>query len=67
MSTLSVIGDVCGHVDQLERCLAQLGVMSIRWPDGLTVVQAGDLLGGVDDLAYVDMVEPHLESGGGEA
>ncbi len=63
MSTVAIIGDVGGHADQLERCLAHLGVTSTHWPDGLTVVQVGDLLGGVDDLACVDMVEPHLESG----
>ncbi len=63
MGTVAIIGDVGGHADQLARCLAQLGVSAASWSEELTVVQVGDLVGGVDDVAVVDMVQPHLGSG----
>src|SRR3954454_13596932 len=62
VGAVAIIGDVGGHADQLIRCLGTLGVGPDSWPDGLTVVQVGDLLGGGDDLAVVDMIQPFLGS-----
>ncbi len=63
MSTVAIIGDVGGHADQLDGCLARLGVTATSWPQELVVVQLGDLLGGVDDMACVEMVEQLLNAG----
>ena len=63
MGAVAIIGDVGGHAGQLAQCLAHLGVTPAVWPEGLTVVQVGDLLGGVDDRRVVAMVEPHIVAG----
>ena len=63
MGAVAIIGDVGGHAGQLAQCLAYLGVTPAVWPEGLTVVQVGDLLGGVDDQQVVAMVEPHIVAG----
>ncbi len=63
METVAVIGDVGGFADQLRCALASLGVIAQKWPDGLHVIQVGDLLGGRDDCAVVDLVWPHIEAG----
>ena len=58
-----MIGDVGGFADQLAGCLRQLGVCDGSWPADLHVIQVGDLVGGRDDVAVVDLVEPHLVAG----
>jgi hypothetical protein len=63
VGTVAIIGDVGGHANQLARCLTSLGVTPGVLPDELTVVQVGDLLGGVDDWDVVEMVHPCLASG----
>jgi hypothetical protein len=63
MGAVAIIGDVGGHADQLARCLTALGASPGFLPDELTVVQVGDLLGGVDDRDVVEMVHPFLASG----
>ena len=63
MRATAIIGDVGGYVDQLEDCLDRLGIGGDTWPDGLTVVQVGDLLGGNDDMACVRLVEPYMRAG----
>ena len=63
MGTVAIIGDVGGHAGQLARCLSALGVTPGSLPEGLTVVQVGDLLGGVDDWDVMEMVDPFLASG----
>jgi len=46
MGRIAVIGDVGGHLGQLEAALAALGATGgdRRLPDDLTVVQVGDLI-----------------------
>lgn len=64
MGTVAIIGDVGGHARQLIRCLQALGVTSPdHFPDDLTVVQVGDLLGGVDDVTCVEIVNKFLPTG----
>lgn len=63
VSTVAVIGDVGGHVGQLRDALASLGVTASSWPVDLEVVQLGDLFGGNDDMAVVELVGPHLYAG----
>ena len=60
---VAVIGDVAGLVHQLRSCLEGLGVTEETWPEGLHVIQLGDLFGGNDDLACAELVEPHLLAG----
>ena len=60
---VAVIGDVAGLVHQLRSCLEGLGVTEETWPEGLHVIQLGDLFGGNDDLACAQLVEPHLLAG----
>lgn len=63
METLAVIGDVGGFADHLRCAFASLGITAAGWPDGLHVIQVGDLLGGRDDCEVVDLVGPHIEAG----
>jgi hypothetical protein len=63
VGAVAIIGDVGGHANQLARCLSALGVTPGCLPEELTVVQVGDLLGGVDDWDVVEMVHPFLASG----
>ncbi|HEX6357368.1 metallophosphoesterase [Actinophytocola sp.] len=57
MARLAVIGDVGGHADQLRWALERLGAHSGRLPDGLTVVQVGDLVDrGPDSSGVLDIV-----------
>lgn len=63
MEIVAVIGDVGGFADHLRCALASLGVTDVVWPDGLHVIQLGDLLGGRDDREVVDLVGPHIEAG----
>lgn len=63
MGRVAILGDVGGFVDQLVACLSRLGVTSSVWPDDLHVIQVGDLLGGNQDVACCDLVEPHLRTG----
>ncbi len=58
-----MIGDIGGHADQLVGCLARLGATEGAWPEGLHVVQVGDLFGGFDDVGVAHIVEPHLYAG----
>lgn len=59
-----MIGDVGGELEQLATCLAALGVTPTVWPDGLHVVQVGDLFGGTEhDRDVAHMVQPHLYAG----
>jgi hypothetical protein len=60
---VAVIGDVGGSVDHLAHCLDSLGITDTTWPDGLHVVQLGDLLGGREDDACVELARPHLAAG----
>lgn len=64
MVTTAVIGDVGGHVGHLVDCLSALGVRDGVWPDGLHVVQVGDLFGGGDgDVEVARLVQPLLYAG----
>ena len=64
MGTVAIIGDVGGHASQLIGCLKGLGVSSPdHLPEDLTIVQVGDLLGGVDDRTVVQIVNNFLPTG----
>ena len=64
MVTTAVIGDVGGHVGHLVDCLSALGVRDGVWPDGLHVVQLGDLFGGgTGDVEVARLVQPFLYAG----
>ncbi|WP_229904943.1 metallophosphoesterase [Lentzea cavernae] len=55
---IAVIGDVGGHVEQLRKALRELGCET-EVPDGLVVVQVGDLVDrGPDSLGVLDVVAP---------
>jgi len=63
VTTVAVIGDVGGHVDQLRDALGLVGVTDSYWPVDLEVVQLGDLFGGFDDMAVAELVGPHVYAG----
>jgi hypothetical protein len=62
MSTVALVGDVGGHAHQLDMALRGLGLTPSSWPAELHVIQVGDLIGGVDDHAVLDIVEPHTSA-----
>ena len=65
MGRIAVIGDVGGHLVQLEAALASLGASRVdhRLPDDLTVVQVGDLIDrGPDSAGVLDLVGRYLDS-----
>lgn len=64
MDRVAVIGDVGGHADQLRGALYRLGAEGdrLRLPEGLTVIQVGDLVDrGPDSTGVLDLVERYLE------
>jgi hypothetical protein len=64
MGRVAVIGDVGGHADQLRGALSRLGAHGdgLRLPEGLTVIQVGDLVDrGPDSTAVLDLVGRYLE------
>ncbi|MEQ1698953.1 MAG: hypothetical protein ABMA25_02535 [Ilumatobacteraceae bacterium] len=64
VGTTAVIGDVGGEFAQLVTCLSSLGVSATAWPEGLHVVQVGDLFGGTaHDVDVAHLVQPHLYAG----
>jgi len=61
---VAVIGDVGGHADQLRGALLRLGAEGdgLRLPEGLTVIQVGDLVDrGPDSTGVLDLVGRYLE------
>jgi hypothetical protein len=64
MGRTAVIGDVGGHLGQLQAALVSLGARSddLRLPDDLTVIQVGDLVDrGPDSPGVLDLVGRYLE------
>jgi len=60
IGSVAVIGDVGGHRDELESALIDLGwdSQTARLPEGLVVVQVGDLVHrGPDSTGVLDLVE----------
>ena len=65
MGRVAVIGDVGGHLSHLRAALTSLGAHGddLRLPDGLTVVQVGDLVDrGPDSTGVLALVDHYLES-----
>src|ERR1700755_2285929 len=65
MGRVAVIGDVGGHLLELEAALASLGATGgdHRLPDDLTVVQVGDLIDrGPDSAGVLDLVDRYLDN-----
>lgn len=60
---VAVIGDVGGYVKHLRHALGLLGVTDETWPDGLHVIQVGDLFGGRADVDVARLVAPHIAAG----
>jgi len=61
---VAVIGDVGGHADLLRDALHRLGAEgdTARLPEGLTVIQVGDLVDrGPDSTGVLDLVGRYLE------
>jgi len=61
---VAVIGDVGGHADLLRDALHRLGAEgdAARLPEGLTVIQVGDLVDrGPDSTGVLDLVGRYLE------
>jgi hypothetical protein len=58
-TAVAVIGDVGGHRACLRTALARVGadLDAADLPDGLVVIQVGDLVGGPDDAALVEDVD----------
>lgn len=66
---VAVIGDVAGQLDELRRELRRLGAdgQTGRLPDGLTVIQVGDLVHrGPDSEGVVALVDTYLASQAGQ-
>lgn len=64
MGRVAVIGDVGGHADLLRDALCRLGAEgdAARLPEGLTVIQVGDLVDrGPDSTGVLDLVDRYLE------
>jgi hypothetical protein len=60
---VAVIGDVGGYVNHLQHALAALGVRDGLWPEGLHIIQLGDLFGGRADIEVAQLVRPHVIAG----
>lgn len=66
---VAVVGDVGGHVDELRDELLRLGADpgTGRLPDGLIVVQVGDLIHrGPDSAGVVELVDGYLQDQPGQ-
>lgn len=63
MARVAVIGDLAGHLAELDRELEQLGAIDLVLPDDLVVVQVGDLIHrGPDSDGVVARVDQYLRT-----
>lgn len=64
MSTVVVVGDVGGHLDQLQRALTVIGAQGepLTLPEDVVVVQVGDLVDrGPDSVGALRLVDQFLQ------
>ena len=64
-STIAIFGDLSGHLHPFEEALKRLGAVpeTATVPDGLLVVQVGDLVHrGPDSDAIVDLVDRMMDA-----